>query len=281
MAKRDLYEVLGVAKSASTEEIKKAYRKKALEYHPDRNKSADATEKFKEVNEAYEVLSDQQKRSTYDRFGHGAFPGGGAPGGSPYGGQGGPFQYTYSGGSPQDFADMFGGFSDPFDIFESFFGVFRDRPSKPRYQLKLSFSEATHGISKSFVHQGKRHTINVPAGVDDNMVIRYPEFEVSFSVAADRYFKRDGQDLIVEAEVPLTMALLGGEIKIKTLDEPLTVRVRPGTKPGSILRLGGRGLTYPQRRSRGDLYIKLNINMPGRLDRKQKQLVQQLEKAGL
>src|SRR3989344_3282836 len=120
MAKRDLYEVLGVAKSASTEEIKKAYRKKALEYHPDRNKSADATEKFKEVNEAYEVLSDQQKRSTYGRFGHGAFPGGGAPGGSPYGGQGGPFQYTYSGGSPQDFADMFGGFSDPFDIFESF-----------------------------------------------------------------------------------------------------------------------------------------------------------------
>lgn len=130
--KRDFYEVLGVSKTATAADIKRAYRKLALEWHPDRNKSPDAHEKFKEINEAYEVLSDDKKKATYDQFGHSAFQpgmGGGAAGQGPFGGQGyqqqGPFSYYYStGGGQNPFAGGAEGFdfSDPFDIFEQFFG---------------------------------------------------------------------------------------------------------------------------------------------------------------
>src|SRR5690242_8849639 len=129
MAERDYYQVLGITKSASADEIKKAYRKLALQYHPDRNKTKEADAKFKEVTKAYEVLSDPQKRQTYDQYGAAAFEQGGFGGGQgPFGGFGGqqsgqygPFTYTYTGnGNGPDFD--FGGFSDPFEIFEQFFG---------------------------------------------------------------------------------------------------------------------------------------------------------------
>jgi DnaJ-class molecular chaperone len=126
---RDYYDILGISKSASAQEIKSAYRKAALKYHPDRNKEAGAENKFKEINEAYEVLSNEEKRRTYDQFGKAAFQNGGMGGGDPFGGgfrQQGPFTYTYSssGGNPFEGFDFGGqGFSDPFDIFESFFGL--------------------------------------------------------------------------------------------------------------------------------------------------------------
>jgi DnaJ-class molecular chaperone len=285
MSKRDYYEVLGVGKTAKPEEIKKAYRKKALEFHPDRNKSADASDKFKEVNEAYEVLSNQQKRATYDQFGHTAFQGGGAPGGNPFSGFGGsgPFQYTYQ-GNPQDFADAFGGFSDPFEIFESFFGGagFR-RASAPRpvYQMKLSFDEAMKGVERSLVHQGEEFKVKIPAGVDTGMSMRFQKFDLSFVVEPSKDFEREGSDLIVEQELPLTTFLLGGQVKIKTLGEELEVRIRVGMKPNSMLRLAGKGAPVPQTSRRGDLYIKLKAQIPGRLSRKQKKLVQQLQAEGL
>jgi DnaJ-class molecular chaperone len=133
MANADFYKVLGISKSASPDEIKKAYRKLALQYHPDRNKGKEAEEKFKEVNQAYEVLSDPQKRQTYDQFGSAAFEQGGPTGQGPFGaggpfggfgGQQGPFTYTYTTGGqgPQGFDFGGGGFSDPFEIFEQFFG---------------------------------------------------------------------------------------------------------------------------------------------------------------
>src|SRR3990172_8357730 len=154
-AKSDYYDILGVSKSATKEEIKKAYRKQALEWHPDRHKDEKeaAERRFKEINEAYQVLYDSQKRSAYDQFGHAAFsPGGGAQAGgfagqNPFGGsqsQWGPFTYTYttSGGGESLFAGF--DFGDPFDIFEQFFGgtPFRRSGSVPRYGITIEFMDA-------------------------------------------------------------------------------------------------------------------------------------------
>ena len=156
--KRDYYDILDVGKTASEAEIKKAYRKQALQWHPDRNKSAEAAEKFKEVNEAYEVLANPQKKQAYDQYGHAAFtPGSEFGGGSPFGGaagqsyQQGPFTYSYqtSGdGAGFDFSN----FSDPFEIFEQFFGggsPFRQAQRLTRYGLSLSFMEAAQGVEKT------------------------------------------------------------------------------------------------------------------------------------
>jgi len=160
--KNDYYDLLGVTKSSSAQEIKNAYRKKALEWHPDRHQGADkeeAEKKFKEINEAYQVLSDSNKKAAYDNYGHDAFaPGGGTRGGNPFagggfGGQGSPFTYTWSsaGGQQNPFGNA--DFGDPFDIFESFFGggnPFGGQRARqiPRYSIRLTFMEAVKGIEK-------------------------------------------------------------------------------------------------------------------------------------
>ncbi len=186
---RDYYEILGVTKSATEAEIKSAYRKLALQYHPDRNKEATATEKFKEINAAYEVLGNPEKRKMYDQFGHAGVSGGqpGGPGWNPFGGAG-PFTYTQGGAG--GFEDIFGGFSDPFDIFESFFGgasPFRQAARKIQYQLKIDFMDAVNGITKNIVHQGKQYSLKIPAGADEGTRIRYQDFDVTVSInpAAD------------------------------------------------------------------------------------------------
>src|SRR3989344_5491963 len=152
--KRDYYEVLGVSKSASADEIKRSYRQKARKHHPDVDKSPGAEDKFKEINEAYQVLSDTQKKSAYDQFGHSAFePGGGGFGGAQGGAGAGGGYRTYSwSGNPQDFGGFdFGGFSDPFDIFEAVFGgnsPFGRQQRLPRYAIKLTFQESINGVTK-------------------------------------------------------------------------------------------------------------------------------------
>src|SRR3989344_9477542 len=175
MATNDYYQTLGVSKSASADEIKRAYRKLALQYHPDRNKSKEAEVKFKEVTKAYEILSDPQKRQTYGQFGSAAFESGYAGQGGPFGGQNpfggqragqyGPFSYTYTtGGGGQDFD--FGGFSDPFEIFEQFFGSggaspFGNRQRRPAYSLTISFDDAVHGAEKNVQIDGKSQRIKI------------------------------------------------------------------------------------------------------------------------
>lgn len=278
---RDLYDILGVSKTASESEIKSAYRKAALKWHPDKNKEAGATEKFKEVNEAYEVLSNKDKRAKYDQFGHAAF--GGGTGYNPYGQQSGnPFSSYYSAGGNINFEDLFGGqggFSDPFDIFSSFFGggQNRTRESRTRYSMQLDFMEAAKGVEKTIVHQGKQYTIKIPAGVDDGNRMRFDNFDVSFVVKPSKTFKREGADVIVNQEIPLTTAILGGNVDIPTLDGELTVHVKPGTQPETVVRLSGRGIKHLNSTRHGDLYIRYFVKIPTKLSSRQKTLLREFE----
>jgi molecular chaperone DnaJ len=287
--KRDYYEVLGVSKSASDADIKAAYRKAALKWHPDRNadNKKEAEEKFKEINEAYQVLSDKQKRATYDQFGHAAFQnGGGAPGGNPFSGgfRTGPFQWTYtsSGGNPfEGFGE--GGFgADPFDIFEQFFGGgmggFRQR--KPRYSLRIEFMEAVKGTEKTVVIQGKERKIKIPAGAAEGTRIQFDEFEVVIDVRPHNKFTREGYDLFSEEEVPLVTAILGGEIEVETINKPVKMKVKAGTQPNTLVRLRGEGVQHLQGRGKGDLYIRLKVRIPERLNSRQRELLKQFEQAG-
>ncbi len=285
--KRDYYEILGVSRSATESELKSAYRKLALKWHPDRNKEKDAEAKFKEINEAYEVLSNHDKRAKYDQFGHSAFDPsagfGGFGGGQSY--RSGPFTYTYTTGG--GFEDLFGsqgqGFQDPFNIFESFFGGTNPfggsyRP-KPHYSLTIDFMDAVRGVEKSFVHEGKTFTVKIPAGADDGTRIRYNEFDVSLSVKDHPQFRREGSDIYLLHEIPLTLALLGGETTIPTLDGDLTIKIRPGTQPSTTIRLSGKGIKHLRSSARGDFYIKLKVMLPEKLSRKARELVQQLASA--
>ncbi|HLE49829.1 MAG TPA: DnaJ C-terminal domain-containing protein [Patescibacteria group bacterium] len=280
---RDYYEVLGLGKSASEAEIKSAYRKLALKYHPDRNKEAGATEKFKEISTAYEVLGNSEKRKMYDQFGHAGVSGaaGGGPAGwNPFaGGASGPFSYTYSNQGGAGFEDIFGGASDPFDIFESFFGgasPFRRGPAKPHYQIKIDFIEAVNGVTKSLVHQGKKYDIRIPAGADNGTRIRYSDFDVSFAVSPDKYFKREGVDVIVDHEISFPLAAIGGDTSVPTLDGDLRLKIKAGTQPGSLIRLTGKGIKQINSNHRGDFYIRFIIKVPTKLDRRERELLHEL-----
>lgn len=290
--KNDYYDILGVTKTASAADIKSAYRKKALEWHPDRHQGSDKEEaerKFKEINEAYQVLSDPSKKSAYDNYGHDAFaPGGGfRGGGNPFaggfGGQNGPFTYTWSSnGGQSPFGNV--DFGDPFDIFESFFGggsPFRQQRQVPRYSIKLEFMEAAKGVTKEFSIGGKKRKIKIPAGVDEGTRINFGDFMLSINVAPHEFFERDGQDIYVNVTIPFSMAVLGGTINAPTIDDEVKLKIRPGTKSGTMIRLREKGVPNPHGRSRGDEYVKVNILVPEKLTRNQKSLISELEEEGL
>lgn len=285
----DFYEVLGVSKNATSAEIKAAYRKQALKWHPDRNKTDTATDKFKEINHAYEVLSDAKKRETYDQYGPEAFKRGGSQqggGGANY--QQGPFSYTYSnmGGDDSPFSGFdVGGFSDPFEIFEQFFGFRspfsgggRRRVQREIFEINLSFEEAVHGVEKETVMKGKSKTIRIPAGVDNGMRIRFTDFDLLVNVAKHSYFKRDNQDIYLEKEISYPMAVLGGVIEVPTLKEPVKLKIRPGTKSGTTVRLRGQGIVYPNTNRYGDEYVIFKVNIPDRISNKSRKLLEELEK---
>lgn len=285
--KRDYYDILGVSKSASSVEIKAAYRKLALEWHPDRNKAAGANEKFKEINEAYAVISDPKKKETYDQFGHSAFqPGMG--GGSPGGYQQGPFTYTYStggGGSP------FGAdFIDPFEIFEQFFGGGMGRASsrarREVYEITIDFMDAVRGVTKEVhVPAGRagdgsvRKTIKIPAGVDTGSRIRFDDFDIQVDVRPSKEFKREGNDLVVDKEITYTQAALGAVVEVPTIDGPLNIRVQPGTQPATLIRLRGKGVPHVRGSGRGDQYVRIKLTIPTHLSRRQRELLEELENA--
>lgn len=294
--KRDYYEVLGLTKSATPAEIKSAYRKLALEWHPDRNKAANANEKFKEINEAYAVLSDPKKKEQYDQFGHAPFqPGAGGFGGqgSPFGGgfgQQGPFQYYYSTSGGQN---PFGGgdFIDPFEIFEQFFGGgFSTRGGARRehreeYELTIDFMDAVKGATREIhLPRGRagegsvKKTIKIPAGVDSGSRIRFDDFDIVLNVRPDKKFKREGDDLIIDHEITFTQASLGAVVEVPTIDGELKIRVQPGTQPGTLIRLHGKGVPHVRGSGRGDEYVRLILQVPTHLSHKAKELLEELRK---
>ena len=293
-AKSDYYDILGVTKGASAEEIKKAYRKQALEWHPDRHKDDKeaAERRFKEINEAYQILSDTQKRSAYDQFGHNAFSPGGMPGGfggaGPFGqqtGRYGPFTYTYTtrggnGGSPFSGFD----FGDPFDIFEQFFGggnPFRQARQVPRYSIKIDFMEAIRGVNKEVEVEGKKRKIKIPAGIGEGVSINFGDFILSVNVKPHEIFERDGDDIFVKVVIPYSLAILGGDIKVPTIDGEVKIKIRPGTQSGTMIRLRENGAPRLHGRGKGDEYIRINILVPEKLNKEQKKLMEELQDKGL
>lgn len=293
--KSDYYDILGVSKNASPDEIKKAYRKQALEWHPDKHAGADKAEaerKFKEVNEAYQILSDSQKRSAYDQFGHDAFAPGGMPGG--FGGAGGPFTqtgrygpftytYTTTGG---DGGNPFAGFDfgDPFDIFEQFFGggsPFRQQRQVPRYSLAIDFMEAVNGVEKTVNIGGKRRHIKIPAGVNEGSRINFGDFMLSLNIKPHKIFERNEDDIYVRVNIPYSLAVFGGQIDVPTVDGDVKLRVRPGTQPGTMIRLRERGVSRLHGRGRGDEYVRLNILILEKPTREQRRIIDEMEEEGL
>lgn len=277
----DFYSVLGVSKSATQQEIKTAYRKLALKWHPDKNKSPEADTKFKEINKAYEVLSDSKKREMYDQYGESAFSQGGQPGGQSYSYRQGPFSYTYSsqGGNPFENID-FGGFSDPFDIFEEFFGFhspFSRANRKQVYSIQLDFEEAVHGVEKEVSIENKRKKIKIPAGVGDGNRIRFTDFDLEIRVKPHHTFRREGQDIYLNKEISFKQAVLGDIIEVETLDKPVKFKVRKGTQPGTIIRLKGVGVPYPNSNHKGDQYVVLKIKIPDKASSKARRLLEELE----
>jgi molecular chaperone DnaJ len=351
MSKRDYYEVLSVSRTAEAEEIKKAYRKLAVKFHPDKNPGdKTAEEKFKELSEAYEVLNDPQKRSAYDQYGHAAFD-------------------RRAGG----FARGGGGFHDPFDIFrevfgggsmfDDLFGGGRSDPTQPqrgddlRYDMEISFEESAHGCEKEIsvtkpercdvcngsgaetgsktrtcptcggrgqvissrgifsiaqtcphcqgagrviekpckaCHGNGRRDVaskiklRIPAGVDSGSRLRSAgngeaglrggpsgDLYVVLHVKPHEIFQRDGDDLLCEVPVSFVQAALGAEIEVPTLSGKSEIRIPPGTQPGTMFRLKGKGVRNVQGYGHGDLHVRINVEVPSHLNSAQKAKLQE------
>lgn len=291
--KRDYYDVLGVSKSASETELKSAYRKLARQHHPDVDKSLGAAERFKEISEAYQVLSNPEKRKAYNQFGHTPFePGGGYGAGNPFGG----FKtYSYSGGQGPQVDFDFGGFSDPFDLFEQIFGMggfgggngnhfgqaYRRNPT---YQMEVSFDEAVNGVNKDIEMvdengKRKRMSIKVPAGVDNGTRMRFEGIDIVFRVGRNPEFIREGVDIFSEVAISIPQIVLGDVVKVITVGGDVNLKIPAGTEPGSLIRIKGKGVTKLQGTGKGDHYVRVKLNIPQKLSAEEGELYEKLSKA--
>lgn len=313
---KDYYEILGVARDASKDEIQRAYRKLARKFHPDLNKEAGAEDKFKEINEAYEVLKDPAKREKYDRIGSGRQQGDNfqpPPGWehhSDFGrGPQGPretFFWRSDGGDHSDFFEsLFGG-----RFHEGFQGAQGEQPfsinrrgSDHEAVLRIPLEEAFRGGTKSITMQStelsadgspsdreRRYDVKIPPGIMPGQKIRLSgqggqgsggassgDLFLKVEVEQHPRFRLDGHDLYTDLAIAPWEAALGAEIDIQTLDEPVTLKIPPGTQSGQKLRLRAKGMPNPKG-ARGDLYAVMQIRVPKKLSKKESQLFEELKK---
>ena len=288
MSKRDYNEVLGVKKDASDDEIKKAFRKLAIKYHPDKNPGdKEAEEKFKEANEAYSVLSDKTKRSRYDQFGHAGV--GGDGGGDPFAG--------FRGANGQSFNLDFGGAGFE-DILGSIFGFggggFRAarRGRDYRTSITIDFEEAIFGTTKTISVEGEQTKLKIPAGIYDGQSIRLSgkggeapsadgqrgDLYVEVRVRAHKTLTREGELILSEVTIPMVDAVLGTEIEVETVDGKITMKVPAGTQPGTNFKLSGHGAPRLGTDQRGPHIVTINVEIPKNLSKKQKELIEEFKK---
>lgn len=289
MSKRDYYEVLGVSKGASDDEIKKAFRKLAIKYHPDKNPgNKEAEEKFKEANEAYSVLSDKTKRSRYDQFGHAGV--GGDGGGNPFGGGFGGF-----GGNSQSFNFDFGGGGFE-DIINAMFGGGGFRAARRgrdyRTSITIDFEEAIFGVTKTISVENEQIKLKIPAGIYDGQSIRLGgkggeapsadgqrgDLYVEVRVRAHKTLTREGELILSEITIPMTDAVLGTEVEVETVDGKITMKVPAGTQPGTNFKLSGHGAPRLGTDQRGPHIVTINVEIPKNLNKKQKELIEEFAK---
>lgn len=318
MSKKDYYSLLNVSRTATADEIKKSFRKLAMQYHPDKNPGdKKAEEKFKELSEAYEVLSDTKKREMYDQFGHAGpgFGGGGGAGG-PFGGAGGfggfgggGFGGNAGGGAGGDpFQDIFG------DVFGDIFGGARGgpgagagartrRPQKGtdlRYTLNVSYEEAAVGTEKviSFMRQrgnkeeSAKLSVNVPAGVKEGQRLKLAgegdagaggsagDLYVIIALQEHALFKRAENDVTLDLPITYTDAILGTSIEVPTLTGKAMIRIPPGTHSGQTFRLKGKGFPKIGGFGSGDMMVRILVDTPPTLSNRQKELIEELAKSG-
>ncbi|MDR3610914.1 MAG: J domain-containing protein [Ignavibacteriaceae bacterium] len=298
---KDYYKTLGVDKSATKDDIKKAFRRLAKKYHPDKNAGDKASEeKFKEVTEANEVLSDPEKRKKYDQLGsnwknyQNAEPGGSEWYRNYQGTQGGEGAH-FSGNYDELFGNV-GGFSD---FFESFFGggMSQSKQARPRkgknYEASLSISleEAHRGTEKEFTIDGKKIRIKIAPGIEHGKKLRLKnqgsqgiaggekgDLYITIKVESHPLFERNGNDLYYNLNIDLYTAILGGKKTILTLDgKKINVNIPPETENGATLRIKEMGMHYPDNNDlRGDLYVKINVKLPKQLSTREIELFKEL-----
>ncbi len=291
MSKRDYYEVLGVGKGASDDEIKKAFRKLAIKYHPDKNPgNKEAEAKFKEANEAYSVLSDKTKRQRYDQFGHAGVGGAGSSaGGNPFGGfdfNSQSFNFDFGGGGFGGLDDilgaMFGG---------GFRGVRRGRDY--RTSTTIDFEEAIFGCTKEVSVDGEHIKLKIPAGIYDGQSIRLNgkggpapqeggqrgDLYVEVRVRAHKHLTREGDLILSEVTISMVDAVLGTEVDVETVDGEVTMKVPAGTQPGTNFKLSGHGAPRLGSDGRGPHIVTVNVEIPKNINRKQKELILEFDKA--
>jgi curved DNA-binding protein len=294
MEYKDYYKILGVDRKASEDEIRKAYRKLAKQYHPDYNPNNKQSEdRFKDINEAYEVLSDAKKRGHYDRLGsdYSQWQRRGNPGDFDWGQYGGG---GFPGGTRvniDDLNDLFGGAGGFSDFFQTIFGgggartSARSHPQTQGYQqeLQITLEEAYRGAMRSLQTDGKEKQVRIPAGVRTGSKVRVPgvapqglDLYLIVDVKDDPRFERRGNDLHTTATVDIFTAILGGEVEVDTFEGKIKLGIPAGTQPEQVFRLAGRGMPLVKNtKEKGDLFVRVKVQVPKYLSAKQRELLEE------